>query len=102
MAAAGTALVTTQAERPALPPVRHRAPVTPEGTLLTPSPGLNIVGTDPTRVFPDLAQILVNNTNAVTGACPENTAVWPTPACRKSSTASPSSSRPPRTSAWRA
>ena len=56
------------------------APVTPEGTLLTPSPGLNIVGTDPTRVFPDLAQILVNNTNAVTGACPENTAVWPTPA----------------------
>ena len=54
--------------------------MTPEGTLLTPSPGLNIVGTDPTRVFPDLAQILVNNTNAVTGACPENTAVWPTPA----------------------
>ena len=35
------------------------------------SPGLNIVGTDPTRVFLDLPQILSNNTNAVTGACPE-------------------------------
>ena len=26
--------------------------------------------TDPTRVFPDLGQILANNTNAVTGTCP--------------------------------
>ncbi len=46
------------------------ADVTPAGTLLTPSPGLNAVTTDPTRVFPDLPQILANNTNAVTGTCP--------------------------------
>ena len=34
------------------------------------SPGENHVTTDPTRTFPDLAQILINNTNAVTGDCP--------------------------------
>ena len=55
------------------------AQVTPEGTLVTPSPGLNEVGTDPTRVFPDLGQILANNTNAVTGTCNPFSGVWPTP-----------------------
>lgn len=34
------------------------------------SPGQNHLTTDPTRVFPDLQQILDNNTNADTGACP--------------------------------
>jgi len=34
------------------------------------SPGENVVTTDPTRVFPDMAQILANNTNAETGSCP--------------------------------
>ena len=34
------------------------------------SAGENVVNTDPTRVFPDMAQILANNTNAETGACP--------------------------------
>ncbi|MEV0733021.1 M12 family metallo-peptidase [Polymorphospora sp. NPDC050346] len=34
------------------------------------SPGLNAVDNNPTRVFPDVKQILVNNTNAKTGACP--------------------------------
>ena len=53
------------------------ANVTPEGTLQTPSPGLNAAGTDPPRVFPDLEQVLVNNTNADTGVCP---AVDPNPA----------------------
>lgn len=33
-------------------------------------PGLNQLTTDPTRVFPDLQQILDNNTNADSGACP--------------------------------
>jgi hypothetical protein len=33
------------------------------------SPGQNHLTTDPTRVFPDLQQILDNNTNADTGAC---------------------------------
>ena len=43
------------------------------------APGGNIVGTEPTRVFPDLAQILINNTNAATGGCTPFTGVWPTP-----------------------
>jgi hypothetical protein len=34
------------------------------------SPGENHLTTDPTRVFPDLQQILDNNTNADMGACP--------------------------------
>jgi hypothetical protein len=34
------------------------------------NPGVNAVTTDPTRVFPDLAQILAGNTNARTGDCP--------------------------------
>ena len=34
------------------------------------SPGENVVSTNPTRVFPDMAQILANNTNAETGSCP--------------------------------
>ncbi len=33
-------------------------------------PGENQLTTDPARVFPDLQQILDNNTNAETGACP--------------------------------
>ena len=32
--------------------------------------GQNATTTHPTRVFPDMAQILANNTNAETGACP--------------------------------
>ena len=46
------------------------APVTEEDTLLYNSPGENHVTTSPTRVFPDLEQILINNTNADTGSCP--------------------------------
>lgn len=34
------------------------------------SPGVNVLSTEPTRVFPDLAQILSGNTNAKTGSCP--------------------------------
>jgi hypothetical protein len=34
------------------------------------SPGENLATTDPTRVFPDMAQILAGNTNAKTGSCP--------------------------------
>ena len=39
--------------------------------------GVNVVGPEPTRVFPDLAQILAGNTNAVTAGCPQFTGVWP-------------------------
>jgi hypothetical protein len=67
----GTALVNnTKTNGPLFRQFGEAANVSPSDTLLTPSPGLNAVTTDPTRVFPDLAQILVNNTNAVTGSCP--------------------------------
>ncbi|WP_229505057.1 M12 family metallo-peptidase [Massilia mucilaginosa] len=46
-----------------------RATVSAADTLEYNSPGENHTTVDPTRVFPDLAQILSNNTNAVTGAC---------------------------------
>ncbi len=39
-------------------------------TLQYHSPGENLAGISPTRVFPDLAQILAGNTNAATGSCP--------------------------------
>jgi len=42
-------------------------------------PGQNQTDTNPTRVFPDLPQLLLNNTNAETGACPV-VAGSPTPA----------------------
>jgi hypothetical protein len=47
-----------------------RAKVTDRGTLLSPSPNLNKAKGDPTRYFPDLAQVLAGNTNARTGRCP--------------------------------
>jgi hypothetical protein len=47
-----------------------RALVTSRGTLLTPSPNENLADGDPTRYFPDLAQVLKGNTNARTGTCP--------------------------------
>ncbi len=46
------------------------AEVTDEGTLEIPSPGENQADGSPTRVFPDLAQVLAGNTNAATGTCP--------------------------------
>jgi hypothetical protein len=46
-----------------------RANVSEADTKLYNSPGENQVTSDPTRVFPDMAQILVNNTNAATGTC---------------------------------
>ena len=46
------------------------ANVTPAGTLESPSPGENVAGSDPSRTFPDLAQVVADSTNAATGACP--------------------------------
>ena len=43
------------------------------------SPGQNHLTTDPMRVFPDLQQILDNNTNAETGACPMGPIAPPVP-----------------------
>ncbi len=50
--------------------------ISDEDALKSPSPGQHQTDGDPTRVFPDLAQILANNTNAVTGNCE---GVVPTP-----------------------
>ena len=55
----GTALVNnTKAQRAAVPAVREAATVSPTGTLESPLAGRERMTTDPTRVFPDLAQIL--------------------------------------------
>ena len=43
--------------------------VVSDATLYAP-PGQNATTGNPTRVFPDLPQLLINNTNAETGSCP--------------------------------
>ncbi|GIG91873.1 M12 family metallo-peptidase [Plantactinospora endophytica] len=68
---AGTALVSnTKTNGPLFRQFGTAAIVSPTDTLEYHSPGLNAVTTNPTRVFPDLAQIAGNNTNAKTGTCP--------------------------------
>ncbi|NPD03896.1 hypothetical protein HN031_04255 [Nocardioides sp. zg-1308] len=49
------------------------AVVSDEDSLKSPSPGINLADGSPTRVFPDMAQILAGNTNAATGSCPPAT-----------------------------
>jgi len=46
------------------------AVVSPSDAQQYGSAGENLPGTEPTRVFPDLEQILANDTNAETGTCP--------------------------------
>jgi hypothetical protein len=46
------------------------AQVSGANSLLYHSPGENLAGTDPSRTFPDLTQILAGSTNAATGSCP--------------------------------
>ncbi len=55
------------------------AQVTAEGTLMSPSPGENATTPDPTRVFPDMAQIVAGHTNAETGECPAAVGQGPFP-----------------------
>lgn len=70
-AAIGTALVSnTKANGPLFRQFGTAATVSAEDTLKYYSPGENAVNGDPTRVFPDYAQIAAGNTNAKTGACP--------------------------------
>jgi hypothetical protein len=69
--AAGTALVdNVKASGPLFRQFGTAAIVSSSDTLQYHSPGENAVSTDPTRVFPDLAQIAAGNTNAKTGTCP--------------------------------
>ena len=72
-----------QDERPAVPAVRHRARCVDLRPKQYNSPGENHVTTDPTRSFPDLAQILINNTNAVDRDCPGACAAEPPSAERR-------------------
>ncbi|WUR14957.1 M12 family metallo-peptidase [[Empedobacter] haloabium] len=66
----GTALLdNTKTSGPLFRQFGVRAVVTSSGTIQYNSPGENQTTADPTRVFPDIAQILANNTNAETGAC---------------------------------
>ena len=68
---AGIALTNnTKTEGPLFRVFGEPAWVSPEDALKYHSPGQNAVTTDTTRVFPDMRQILVGNTNAKTGACP--------------------------------
>jgi hypothetical protein len=70
--AAGTTLVSNlKLSGPLFRQFGTAAIVSPEDTLKYYSPGENAVSTDPTRVFPDMAQILAGTTNAKTGTCPE-------------------------------
>ncbi len=67
----GTALVdNTKTDGPLFRVFGATAVVSDEDALKYHSPGGNSVTTNPKRVFPDLAQIAANNTNAVTGRCP--------------------------------
>jgi len=70
-AASGTSLISnTKTNGPLFRQFGTRAVVSATDTLLYNSPGENHVDGNPTRVFPDMKQILANNTNAETGACP--------------------------------
>jgi hypothetical protein len=70
-AAAGTSLVSnTKANGPLFRQFGTRAVVSGPDSLLYNSPGENLVTTNPLRVFPDMLQVLANNTNAETGLCP--------------------------------
>jgi hypothetical protein len=69
--ATGTGLVSnTKVNGPLFRQFGQRAIVNSADTLEYQSPGENTVTADPTRVFPDMKQILANNTNAESGACP--------------------------------
>jgi Metallo-peptidase family M12B Reprolysin-like len=69
--ATGTGLVNnTKPNGPLFRVFGTYANVTPAGTVLIHSPGENLAGGDPSRTFPDIDQVLTNNTNAETGTCP--------------------------------
>lgn len=68
----GTSLVSnTKAAGPLFRVFGTYADVSREEALQSPSPDQNLADGSPSRTFPDLEQILVGNTNAETGACPE-------------------------------
>ncbi len=78
--AAGTSLLNNvKANGPLFAMFPLSAPISEADTLLYNSPNENHVTASPTRVFPDLGQILANNTNADTGACASGPIAPPVP-----------------------
>ncbi len=70
-AGAGTSLISnTKLDGPLFRQFGTRALVDNAAAILYSSPGQNAVNSNPTRVFPDLPQLLANNTNAESGSCP--------------------------------
>ncbi len=68
---AGTALVNnTKANGPLFRVFGKEAMVSTADSLKSPSPNQNLADGSPTRVFPDMAQVLSGNTNAASGVCP--------------------------------
>lgn len=68
---AGTGLISnTKLNGPLFRQFGLRAVVSAADIIQYGSVGENVVDSNPTRVFPDMAQILSNNTNAATGTCP--------------------------------
>ena len=69
--AAGTALVAqVKTNGPLFRQFGKGVDISSTDTLKYHSPGENAVNGNPTRVFPDMEQILAGNTNAATGQCP--------------------------------
>ena len=68
---AGTSLLNnTKVDGPLFAMFGTSAPISESDTLLYNSPNENHLTTNPTRVFPEMRNILINNTNADTGSCP--------------------------------
>jgi hypothetical protein len=77
---AGTALLNnTKTNGPLFAMFPKSGQISDSDSLLYDSPGENHLTGDPTRVFPDLQQILDNNTNADTGSCPVGPIAPPVP-----------------------
>jgi hypothetical protein len=79
-AAAGTSLLNnTKTNGPLFAMFPVSGQISATDTLQFDSPGENHLTGSPTRVFPDLQQILDGNTDARTGACPEGPIAPPVP-----------------------
>jgi hypothetical protein len=77
---AGTSLLNNvKTNGPLFTMFPRSAPISETDTLQYNSPNENHLTTSPTRVFPDLQQILDNNTNADTGSCSAGPIAPPVP-----------------------
>ena len=68
--AASSLVTNTKINGPLFRQFSVRQAVTTPNPLIYAPPGQNATTTNPTRVFPDMVQVLANNSNAETGACP--------------------------------